>query len=318
MKTSNEAGNCWFQAGRCTRHSHEPLETPGAEVSDPRTAFTLIELLVVIAIIAILAAMLLPALNRAKIAADNTACRGNLRQWGLGLHMYVDEHQVYPPGRMKDSENGWERYWDERLERYVGKRPVAVDDNFTPLVNNLQACPSYMRMGGRVGSGYGGYGYNRDGYWRWGEKSLGLGGVALGPATVSGWGPGDLRLIREAEVVAPADMIAVGDAPLTYDGLASLRLQTVTGWSELTAMNPSVMILNESSHAEDHRKFQPYAKAAEYMLKRHGGKWNVVFCDGHAQAFTPMRLWDFRADQIVRRWNRDHQAHREELRPLWP
>jgi prepilin-type N-terminal cleavage/methylation domain-containing protein len=72
-----------------------------------RQAFTLIELLVVIAIIAILAALLLPALARAKQWSIRTKCASNLRQIGLGMTMYADDCKGFYP------ESGGAILWDQ-------------------------------------------------------------------------------------------------------------------------------------------------------------------------------------------------------------
>jgi prepilin-type N-terminal cleavage/methylation domain-containing protein len=136
-------------------------------------AFTLIELLVVIAIIAILAALLLPALAGAKEASHQTMCIGNLKEWAVAETGYVDDnHQTYsatkipngtpcaPAGYNEDNPN-WadlpdfyqcgqgQMAWFNALPPYVASKPLwwyaAVENNGITIYNNsrsINQCPT--------------------------------------------------------------------------------------------------------------------------------------------------------------------------------
>ena len=74
----------------------------------PSRGFSLVELLSAIAVIAILAALLIPLLGKYRVYADTVKCSQNIRQWGLGVQLYVNDNNGILPTMLKNGEPNWQ------------------------------------------------------------------------------------------------------------------------------------------------------------------------------------------------------------------
>ncbi|MFO0834515.1 MAG: prepilin-type N-terminal cleavage/methylation domain-containing protein [Phycisphaerales bacterium] len=239
--------------------------------------FTLIELLVVIAIIALLIAILLPALGQARDAGRQTVCLANLSQLGQALVHYQAANKGYFPGhhtwqgptyivwppRLRFQLNGVMKVFNcpsvlpeftwQRVYKANTKAEYGYDENEKRL-NNV--------------SGFS-YGYNDWGVMEFTVPHLGLGGWV---------GHKDFGEVKDTRVVFPSEMVMLADSKSDFN------------WD--TALDPSD------------------AADAEWPSPRHAGGSNFVWGDGHASA---KKQRDMVAPTLEarRKWNNDGKPHEE-------
>lgn len=286
--------------------------------------FTLVELLVVIAVLAILASMLLPALSRARSTADSAVCKSNARQLTIGLTLYTDDFGAFPRYLSLDETTGLGRYWLHDLELYLGAQwPEKNFKNRRSVERKagVFVCPAYSRMGGIFMRGLtppeypiGSYGYNWAGASHRGND---FGGLGLGGHITSPTDPpfGELRPIRQSEVRHPTDMIALGDSGLeVLSNVYGPEMNgCLTGKIDLSyGLIWWPVALEVRGTPPPTSEWAENARAA--MRKRHGGRWNTAFCDGHVESRKTRELFG-RATHQRRRWNNDNLPHHELLPP---